>query len=115
MSSSEGIVGRPPSSEELRFIQLGAALSPVESLKRIETRSGFVLTNIGLLGTVMALFVTVGVPHGTNSRAVSTITVICGFSAALFALLANMPSFRLGINPSNIEDVRRYFESQIRL
>lgn len=115
MSSSDDIIGRAPSSDELRFIQLAAALSPVESLKRIETRSGFVLTNIGLLGTIMALSIKFGVSHSANSRSISTITVISGFGAAFFALLANMPSFRLRVNPSNIEDVRSYFESQIRL
>ncbi len=115
MSNSEDIVGRAPTSEELRFIELAAALSPVESLRRIETRSGFVLTNIGLLGTLMALAVRVGTPHDVHSRVASAITVISGFGAALFALLANMPSFRLGINRSNIEDVRSYFESQIKL
>ena len=115
MTNSEDRVGRRPTPEELRLIQLAAALSPVESLRRIETRSSFVLTNIGLLGTVVALSATLGVRHGHGPGLMSTIAVISGFGAAFCSLLANAPSLRLGINPSNLKEVKDYFESQVKL
>ena len=114
MTNSKDTVGRKPSSEEVRLMQLATALSPVESLRRIESRSSFVLTNIGLLGTVVALSATLGVSHGHSTRFMATIVVISGFAAAFCSVLANVPSLRW-LNPSNLDEVKDYFESQVRL
>jgi hypothetical protein len=90
-------------------------LTPAKALERIDTKVGFVFSNITLIGTVLA---GVGILTGTASRLVEyrplTITALWLILLSLVcALVANLPSLRTGINPDNIDEVRKFYTTNI--
>jgi hypothetical protein len=113
--SSTSVVrsGRRPGPHDERWVAAGAELTPAKALDRIDTKVGFVLSNIALIGTVL---VGVGVLTGTLSRLAGyePLTVTALWLILLFllcALVANLPSRRTRIDPDNLDDVRHTIRS----
>jgi hypothetical protein len=90
-------------------------ITPPKALARIDTKSGFVFSNITLIGTVLAGF---GVLTGTAGRLASyeplTLAALWILVVAvLAALVANLPSIRSHIDPENLTEVRRFYTRNI--
>jgi hypothetical protein len=107
--------GQPSTPDDERWLAAGKELTPAKALERIDTKVGFVFTNITLIGTVLA---GVGILTGTASRLAGyeSLTIIALWLilfSLVCALAANLPSLRTGINPDNIHAVRRFYTTNI--
>lgn len=107
--------GRPPGPEDERWLAAGRELTPAKALERIDTKVGFVFSNITLIGTVL---VGVGVLTGVSSRLARyeplTMTALWLILLSLVcALAANLPSLRTGLDPDNLAEVRKFYTTNI--
>jgi hypothetical protein len=107
--------GRRPSLEDERWLAAGKELTPAKALERIDTKIGFVFSNITLVGTVLA---GAGVLTGISGRLAGyellTLTALgLIFLSLVCAMAGNLPSLRTSINPENIEEVKDFFTANI--
>jgi hypothetical protein len=112
-----GIVGEAPTPEDDYWLSVASTdLAPDKSLQRISDKIGFIFTNLTLAGTVLA---GAGIIAGVQARtrehpALLLAMIILVFASVAVALVANLPSMRSEINPSDPDAIRRYYEDTIR-
>lgn len=111
------ITGQEPTQEDSFWLGVAADdLRPDKSLQRISDRVGFIFTNLTLAGTVLAgAGILIGGEAGRhpNPRMLFFLIVLV-FASAASALLANLPSMRSEINPSDPDAIRSYYQGAVR-
>lgn len=110
-------MGDEPTQEDSFWLTVAADdLRPDKSLQRITDRVGFIFTNLTLAGTVLAGagILIGGQAAGRAHPAVLLVLIILVFASAGTALVANLPSMRSEINPSDPDAIRRYYERAVR-
>ncbi len=109
------IQGQEPTPEDDLWLCAARDLAPGKSLQRINDKVAFIFTNLTLAGFILAgAGVITGVSSKISVNPVLLKTVITlVFVSVAAALVANLPSMQWKINPSDIQDVRRFFEHTI--
>lgn len=110
-------MGEVPTPEDTYWLSVASNdLAPDKSLQRISDKIGFIFTNLTLAGTVLA---GAGIIAGVRAKpgehpALLLAMIILVFASVATALVANLPSMRSEINPSDPVAIRRYYEGAIR-
>ena len=112
---AQPIPGMPSSAEDEALLEAAGELKPAKTLERINAKVAFIFANLSLVGTVLAgigLFTNIGGRVRAQPDKLNILFALL-FASILFALAANFPVPRASLNPSNLVDVKRYFESEI--
>ena len=110
-------MGEAPTPEDNYWLSVASNdLTPDKSLQRISDKIGFIFTNLTLAGTVLA---GAGIIAGVQARtrehpALLLAMIVLIFASVAAAMVANLPSMRSEINPSDPVAIRRYYEGAIR-
>lgn len=116
MNAAAPIVGTPSGPDDLIWQAAAVELAPAKSLAKIETRAAFIFSNLALVGTIVAgvgLFTGTPVNASNQSEPVRRLFGLV-FASVLFALLANLPTFKDRLSLTNLVEVERFYTGIIR-
>jgi len=107
---------RTPSRSDLALADLGAELTPVKSLARVDAVTARVVTNVSVIGVLLTGLgaFAAGLPSfGGPARALAIAAVITATLAVASALAAQILTITRHINPANLAQVRAWYRRRI--
>jgi hypothetical protein len=104
-----------PSRTDKAWAELGAQLTPVASLARIDAVTGRAVTTVTVIGTLLTGLGALAAgqfAHRGAARDLAVAAVIAATLAVACALVAQVLTITRRLNPGNLVEVREWYERQ---